>query len=213
MRTRATTSAILKIIAMILIGGVSQSAMARSYSLKIVGSGGYGGENNYLWFQDKSKHVVAELSIGGPSQRDDLSPLEIRAASVFKDIKTRKAFINDVAKEAFTSTNSATSKIIIVSGAAGKRVDRDAKVNGGYDFSHGNTVAGIIVEIWQNGKCIKHLSNLSGKDGKTQLKDGIPEFLLSATDIWDSSRKILSAQEIAEKKANGFDNATLIKIP
>ena len=112
----------------------------------------------------------------------------------------------------FTSTNSASSKVLIVSGAAGKMEDRYAKVNGGYDFSRGFTIAGVIVEIWQKGKCLKHLSNLSGRDGKISLKEGVREYLLLQDDRWDSDERDLSQEEIKRIKENGFKNATKIII-
>lgn len=206
-----------KMILICLIIALSFSAEARSYSLKLVGSKGRSEDNNYFWLQDKSKRIIAELTIGRPHPKDDLSPIEIRAASVFKNIKTKKAFINDVSKEMFSLTNSASSKVLIISGAAGKSVDRDAKVNGGYDFSYGNTVAGVIVEIWQKGKCLKHLSNLPGKDGKTSLKDGVQEFLLAENDKrdvndWDFNSRSFTQQEIRQIKESGFENVTRIKI-
>lgn len=202
----------MKQITIIIAALLAASAFGRSYSFKIVGSGGKGGANDYLYFQDKSKHLVGELTIGRPGPKEDLAPLEIRAASVFKDINSKMAFINDIACATFSSTNSATSKVIIYSGAAGKVVDRDAKVNGGYDFSHGNTIAGIIVEIFQHGKCIKHLSNIPGKDGKKSLADGTLEALLNADDTYDFERRKRTAEEVAEYKADGFNNATKISI-
>ncbi len=200
------------VITTLLVCGMINSVLARSYSLKLVGSKGSSEDNNYLYFQDKSKRVIAQLTIGGPRPKDDLSPIEIRAASVFKNINSKKAFINDVSKEMFTSTNSASSKVLIVSGAAGKMEDRYAKVNGGYDCSRGFTIAGVIVEIWQKGKCLKHLSNLSGRDGKISLKEGVREYLLLQDDRWDSDDRDLSQEEIKRIKENGFKNATKIII-
>lgn len=188
---------------------IAVSTFGRSYSFKLVGSGGKSGEKE-IFFQDKSKHIVGELTIGRPGPKEDLSPLQIRAATVFKDIRTRKAFVNDITTAVFTSTNSATSRATITSGAAGKMVDHDAKTDGGYDFSRGYTVAGIIVEIWQRGKCVKHLSNLSGKDGKTLLADGTYEMLLNEDDIYELGRRKRTAAEIEEYKADGFDNPTKI---
>ena len=202
-----------KLFVLTIISLAALASDARSYSFKLIGSGGKSGANDYLWFQDKSKRVIGELTVGRPAPKDKPEPLEIRAASVFKDIKTRKAFINDIAKATFTSTNSVTSKVIISSGSAGKLVDRYAKVESGYDFSRGNTIAGLIVEVWQGGKCIKHLSNLPGKDGKTALVDGVPEVLLNEDEVWEDDRRERTKEETAEYKADGFKNPTTIKLP
>lgn len=158
----------MKNIFAFLFCALSLSVSARSYSLKLIGSDGKA-LSKYFCFQDKSKRLVAELTIGRQGPKDDITPLEIRAASVFKEITEKVAFVNDIAIESFEPTNTVTKKVYIVSGAAFKRVDNDAKVNGGDDFSRGYTVAGFIVEIWQGDKCVKHLSNLPGKDGKTPL--------------------------------------------
>lgn len=198
------------VIVSALLTLASPLAFGRSCSMKLVGSGGKGGDNDYFLSQDKSKRLIAELSIGRPGPKESASPLEIRAASVFKDIRTRKAFINDMTTETMCSSNSVTKKIKIVSGSAGKRVDRDAKVRGCHDFSRGNTIAGIIVEIYQDGKCIKHLSNLPGKDGKTVLNERTDEWLLNEDDHWDSDRNLRTGSEKTAYKSRRFTNPTRI---
>lgn len=201
---------ILAIASVLLLSTFATSAFGRSCSLKLVGSGGKGGDNDYVWMQNKSKRLIVELSIGRPGPKESTSPLEIRAASVFKDIRTRKAFINDVATGMVVATNSVTRKIKIVSGSAGKRVDREAKVEGGHDFSKGNTISGVIVEVYQDGKCIKHLSNLPGKDGKTVLNAQTDEWLLNEDEHCDFQRKLRTGQEKSNYKSNGFTNPTRI---
>ena len=193
-----------------LVAFMSSFAFGRSCSLKLVGSGGKGGDNKYHRTQEKSKRLIAELSIGRPGPKESSSPLEIRAASVFKDINTRKAFINDVTTNTVVATNSVTRKIKIVSGSAGKLVDRYAKVEGGYDFSSGNTIAGVIVEIYQAGKCIKPLSNLPGKDGKTVLNAQPDEWLLKEDEHYDFHRKLRTGEDKLDYKADGFTNPTQI---
>lgn len=59
---------IASILMIVLVTLLSSSSFARSYSFKLVGSGGKGGDNDYLFFQDKSKHIVGELTIGRPGR-------------------------------------------------------------------------------------------------------------------------------------------------
>lgn len=138
---------------------------ARTYSMKVVGSSGTGGQMGRM-FQDLSKRTVVELKIGAKAPKDSDSPIEIRAATVFKSVQTRKPFINDVTTYMVNSTN-VTQTVLIESGVAWCTRDKATMIIG--DMSTGNALAGVVVEIWQDKKFIKRLTNIAGYGMKIDI--------------------------------------------
>ena len=147
-------------------------ALARNYELKFRGSdsatAGRGGI-----YSEKTKHQHYTLKLGPSSKIDSTEPLQIRAATVLRNVQTKKSVINDIATYDFTPTNHKAVVFSIYTGAAGQTVDNWKNVLG--DDSSGYQPNGVVVEVWQSGKCLKHLSGTVGNQAKTKLEPGTTE--------------------------------------
>lgn len=156
----------------VLIGFAVQ---ARSFEFKQFKSTGSKANSEYYWMgTEKSKSSWYQVKIGGASKIDDMSEMEIRAATVLKNVKDRKTGVNDVAKFRFDPINKGKAIYFMVSSGVAFSLERDKYWYGNDGRAdRGWQLAGCIIEIWQKGKVVKHWSG-AGTAGKTRLADGIP---------------------------------------
>ena len=144
--------------------GLMWPCFSRSYKFRL--KGGTADSKNSGYFYDKVvKKDSFLVEMGAPSKIDSLDEIEIRAATLLKDIKSKKSVVNDVATLKFTPTGRKQVFVVECGAAAGTR-DRSYY---GADYSHGYIKGGVIIEFWQNGKCIKHWSSATGPLSKTKL--------------------------------------------
>lgn len=150
---------------------------ARSYDFKFLGTKG-SSEGNRVIFKDKTKCGFFQVRIGQSLPSDDQeNEIDIRAATVFKNVKTKAHVINDVAKFMYLPTNTTGSTFFEVkTGIASCTVDTWKDVVA--DYSRGWQFAGVVIELWQGGKRLKHWTNVPGKIGKIQLTDNVECFRL-----------------------------------
>ena len=181
---------------MILLAALS--ATARTFDFKATGTIGSSSGGAY-WYSDvtKKKSAFFQVKIGSAAKADDKSKMEIRAATVFKNTKDKKTGINDVATFSFDPVNvSKPLFFVVATGTANSRTDRYYV---GSDRSSGWQVSGIIIEIWQRGKAIKHWTNIPGNGGKAKLTEDVKQM-----HIWADGR------DRSWHGDSGFDNATEI---
>ena len=140
---------------------------SRSYKFRL--KGGTADSKNFGYSYDKVvKKDSFLVEIGSSSKGDSIDEIEIRAATLLKDIKSKKSVVNDVATLKFMPTGRRQMFVVECGAAAGTR----DKSYYGADYSHGYIKGGVIIELWQNGKCIKHWSSATGPLSKTKLTSG-----------------------------------------
>ena len=182
--------------------GLGLMAEARTIEIKQLKSTGSKTNAEYWWQgTEKSKSSWFQIKIGGASQIDDTSEMEIRAATVFKSAKDKKTGINDVATFKFDPINKGKAIFFMVSTGAAFSRERDSSYWYA-DFKTGWQLAGCIIEIWQKGKVVRHWSNMSGKDGKTKLTDDIRKLRINRDGHPSAGERYYSPRD--------FDNATEI---
>ena len=150
-------------------------AQARTFEFKQFKSTGSKANSEYYWMgTEKSKSSWYQVKIGGASKIDDMGEMEIRAATVLKNVQDRKTGINDVAKFRFDPINKGKAIYFMVSSGIAFSLERDKYWYGNDGRAdRGWQLAGCIIEIWQKGKVVKHWSG-AGNAGKMRLADGIP---------------------------------------
>lgn len=132
------------------------SVYARNFQFQL-----YKGESTTRsGWTDAVKKDTFKLTIGAAGTKDSDEPMEIRAATLLKDVRTKLIEINDVASLRFTP---ARGKQIYYIGAG---------VANSTSYS-GHIKAGVIIEVWQGGKMLKHWSSSTGPITKTKLSDKV----------------------------------------
>ena len=191
-------------LAMIVLLFASRTATARTYDFKSLGTKGSSSGGAY-WYSDveKKKSAFFQVKIGSAGKIDDKSKMEIRAATVFKNAKDKKTGVNDVAVFSFDPINAMKPLFFVVAtGTAKSRTDRYWVDSG---RSSGWQVAGVIIEIWQGGKVIKHWTNIPGNGGKAKLTEGIERLFIhedgynSGEYNFDNATEIFSVNQKGEK--------------
>ena len=131
------------------------SAGARTFDFKALGTKGTSSGGMY-WYStvEKNKSAFFQVTVGSAGKTDDKSELEIRAATVFKNAKNKTTGVNDVAKLAFEPVNTMKPIRFIVATGSAKSLTDKYWVDSAR--SYGWQVSGAIIEIWQNGKVVKH---------------------------------------------------------
>ena len=189
----------LAVCAMAVVFGFA--AQARTFEFKQLRSTGSKANADYWWEgTEKSKSSWFQIKIGGASKIDDMSEMEIRAATLFKSVKDRKMGINDVAKFKFAPINKGKAIFFMVSTGSAFSRERDSYLYG--NVNTGWQLAGIIIELWQNGKVVKHWSNVSGKDGKVKLTNDLKKLRINRDGHPSEGERCYAAKD--------FDNATEI---
>ena len=137
---------------------------ARTFEFKAAGTKSTGVRSDNWWGgSQNSRRSYFQVKVGSAQKNDDKKRMEIRAATLMKDILSRKVDVNDVATISFEPVNVKEAlQFGIVTGMAIE-----------HSRSEGYQVAGCIIEIWQGGKMLKHWSNVSGTSGKTRLVEGV----------------------------------------
>lgn len=171
------------------------SSFARTFDFKAMGTTGATSGRQVWWgTTEKSKSAWFRVKVGGATKIDDMSEIEIRAGTVFKNVKDKRTGVNDVAKFPFEPINVGKPLFFMIStGVAFSRNDNyDSSYNRGWQL------AGCIIEIWQKGKVVKHWSNVPGNGGKSKLVDTVKCLHIDARGYEHNS------------EYSAFDNATSI---
>ena len=179
------------------------AAQARTYEFKQFKSTGSKANSEYYWMgTEKSKSSWYQVKISGASKIDDMSEMEIRAATVLKNVRDRKTGVNDIAKFKFDPINKGKAIYFMVSSGVAFSLERDKSWYGNDGRADsGWKLAGCIIEIWQKGKVVKHWSG-AGNAGKTRLADGIPLLRINKDGY--------ASEGDRNRFSRDFDNATEI---
>ena len=143
---------------------------SRSYKFRLK-SGTAESKNSGYYYDKVVKKDSFLAEIGSSSKGDSLVEIEIRAATLLKDIRSKKSVVNDVATLKFTPTGRRQMFIVECGAAAGTR-DRSYY---GADYSHGYIKGGVIIEFWQR------MYRIGGRQGSEDVSlrgvdVGIPLF-------------------------------------
>lgn len=134
-----------------------EALCARNFQFQLYkGESSSGGRSYY--YSNSAKKDTFKLTIGTASARDVDDEMEIRAATLLKDSGTKKLVINDIAKLRFVPARG-RQVFYVTTGIA--------------NSSQGVIKGGVIIEIYQAGKLLKHWSSSTGPITKTQLKDSV----------------------------------------
>ena len=182
------------------------SLFARTFDFRSLGTKGSStGRGTWWGSTEKSKSAWFQIKVGGATKIDDMSEIEIRAGTVFKNVKDKRTGVNDIAKFTFEPINKGKALFFMVStGTAFSRTDR-YWVDDRYD--QGWQVAGCIIEIWQKGKVVKHWSNVPGNGGKAKLTDAVKCLHIDAKgyernneySVFDNATEIYSVNKDGER--------------
>lgn len=181
------------------------SCSARTFEFRAVGTkGSSSGNRNWWGMTEKAKRAFFSVRIGSATKFDDLGTMELRAATIFRSIKTKQVAVNDVTSLSFDPIN--TSKAIhfmVATGTAFAQTD-NYFTDGAFD--RGWQMAGGVIEVWQNGKMVKHWSNVAGKGGKIALTDEVKQMRVNANgrqsveyDVFDNRTEIFPVNAKGEK--------------
>ena len=182
------------------------SSFARTFDFKPMGTKGSSAGNGVWWgTTEKSKSAWFQVKIGGATKIDDMSELEIRAGTVFKNVKDKRTGVNDIAKFTFEPINVGKALFFMISTGTAFSRSENYWVDGRYD--RGWQVAGCIIEIWQKGKVVKHWSNVPGNGGKAKLTDGVKLLHIDAKgeehtneySVFDNATEIYSVNKDGER--------------
>ena len=174
------------------------SSFARTFEFKSKGTRGSStGAGDAMWTTTtKTKSALFGVKVGSASKGDDMSQMEIRAATIFKNAKDKRTGVNDIAAFKFEPIN--TSKPLFFMVSTGTAKSSTDKYWADSNRSSGWQVAGCIIEIWQGGKMLKHWSNVPGNGGKSKLTDAVKCLHIDARGYEHNS------------EYSAFDNATEI---
>ena len=171
MKTAFFTAKSFVMMAVFIFTGVSYG---RNYELKFLKDeasssteGGY-----YNRRKETSKKKIYKLIVGGNNKIESRDEIEIRAATLFKHKKSKKVLVNDIVKYSFVP-DAARREFTIATGVASGTQDKSKSTWYDYDYTEGYDNFGLIVELWQGGKCIKHLTKATGSAAKTELNDKV----------------------------------------
>lgn len=178
---------------------------ARTFEFRAVGTkGSSSGSKNWWGMTEKAKRAFFSVRIGSATKFDSLETMELRAATIFRNIKTKQVAVNDVTSLAFDPINTSRAiHFMVATGTAFARTD-NYFVDGAFD--RGWQMAGGVIEVWQNGKMVKHWSNVAGKGGKITLTDEVKQLRVNADgsqsteyDVFDNRTEIFSVNARGEK--------------
>lgn len=158
----------LKFVLVLCAVGCGNCAIARNFQFQLhKGESSSGGRSYYT---NSTKRDTFKLTIGTAGSRDSDEEMMIKAATLLKDIRSKKMVINDIASLRFMPARG-RQLFYITTGVANSSKDNYAYA--GSDYSHGWIKGGVIIEIYQSGKLLKHWSSSTGPITKTQLSDSV----------------------------------------
>lgn len=182
-------------------------ASARTFDFKVLGTKGSSVGGAY-WFSDaeKKKSAFFQVKVGSAGKLDDKSKMEIRAATIFKNAQDKRTGVNDVATFSFAPVNDLKPLYFVVAtGSALSRTDRYWVGS----RSSGWQIAGVIIEIWQSGKVVKHWTNVPGNGGKSKLTENVEQLRVftdghdqkwhGSYSEFDNATEIISVNQKGEK--------------
>ena len=151
-------------LALLVLG--MQSVWARTFEFRALGSSGAMPSGIRNSWESSSEAVESsqsfQIRIGSALKTDSMAKMEIRAATLMRNVSNKTVGINDIATLTFEPINQGKSIHFMVTTGIAKR-------KGSGRYSSGWQVSGGIIEIWQNGKMVKHWTNFAGMVGKTRL--------------------------------------------
>lgn len=165
----------------LVVATLATQALARSYDFKLLKQKTIStGAQTTL--QGKLVHYEYSVRIGGAGKLDSTEPLEIRAATIYKEPEAKTSIFNDITTlGGICATNKTAQTFYVRSADALRAID---KYWDGDEDKYGWTAGGIVIEVWQGGKCVKHWGggstsplskrNLTKKDAKPILSN--PKF-------------------------------------
>ena len=177
---------------------------ARTFDFKVLGTKG-SSSGGVHWYSDveKKKSAFFQVKVGSAGKLDDKSKMEIRAATIFKNAKDKKTGVNDVASFSFNPVNGMKPLFFVVAtGTARSQTDRywvDSARSSGWQ------VAGVIIDIWQSGKMVKHWTNVPGNGGKARLSGDVKQLFVHSNGYstgeysFDNATEIFSVNQKGEK--------------
>lgn len=197
---------VMMVVTIVIAIVAMNSLFARTFDFRPLGTKGSStGRGTWWGSTEKSKSAWFQIKVGGATKIDDMSEIEIRAGTVFKNVKDKRTGVNDIAKFTFEPINVGKALFFMVStGTAFSRSD-GYWVDGRYD--QGWQVAGCIIEIWQKGKVVKHWSNVPGNGGKSKLTDAVKCLRIDAKgyehndeySVFDNATEIYSVNKDGER--------------
>lgn len=198
--------------AMAIVLSAAGTAAARTFDFKAIGTKGSSSGGAY-WYSnvEKKKSALFQVKVGSAGKIDDKSKMEIRAATVFKNTKDKKTGVNDVAVFSFDPVNAMKPLFFVVAtGTAKSRTDRYWVDSG---RSSGWQVAGVIIEIWQGGKVVKHWTNIPGNGGKAKLSEDVKRLFIHENGYSAGESNFNNATEIfsVDQKGEKADIEDLLK--
>ena len=186
----------MKKILLFMIVVCVMAAQARTYNFKFL-RGETVEKSESTFFRKTAKREIFEVLIGASYKSDDMSEMEIRAATLMRHVSTKKNFINDIVKLCVTP-DKAKKKFYVVTGIVSGTRDKATWIDNA-DLSSGYLKGGVIIEIYQSGKCVKHWSNAASSAGQLTLSDDTECVYVNADgykgskDYFDNPTKIVSA--------------------
>lgn len=153
------------------------SVEARTFDFKYLGAQGTSDGNNTNWYTTKTKRAFYQIKVGSALKSDSKDEIEVRAATVMKNIKDKKMAVNDIATFKFAPINVGKAIFLeVASGTSYSRIDNDRYFS---DYSHGWQLSGCYIEIRQGGKIIKKYSGAKGLSKNIVLDDKIKQMRLN----------------------------------
>lgn len=161
-------------------------AEGRTFEFKSLGTKGTSVGNKAWWGDtEKTKSGAFRIKVGSATKFDDMSTMEIRAATVFRSVTTKQTAVNDIATLSFDPINTTRAiYFMVATGTAFSRTD-NYYVDGRYD--RGWQMAGCVIEMWQGGKVVKHWSNIAGKGGAIKLTEDTKQLKINEKGYESSS--------------------------
>ncbi len=196
---RGVRNVFCKVLVLALGAFLAGSVGARTFEFKALGSngaltGGNSGIRN-SWESGSSSMTTAQsfaIRVGSALKTDSMDKMEIRAATLMRNISNKNIAINDIATLVFEPINQGKSINFKVMTGTAKKDNYGGRAYSGWQ------VVGCIIELWQKGKVVKHWTNCAGMVGKTHLTEDVRQMKLGSNGYSRSS------------SFDSFDNPTTI---
>lgn len=209
-----------KIILVAVLVGMSFCSHSRTFDFKFLGTQGASDGKNTNWYTTKTKRAFYQIKVGSALKTDSKDEIEVRAATIMKNIKDKKVDVNDIATFKFMPINVGKAIYLeVATGTSFCRVDNDRFYYS--DYSHGWQMAGCYIEIRQKGKIIKKYAGAKGLPKNLVLDDKVKQMRLddkgdevseyrefsNATEIYatTSDRKRVDIEEVLAQFAQPGD--------
>ena len=188
----------LKVVVLFICVGLTQFAFSRSYKFRLLRGTAETSSSSYYYSNSTVKKDSFLVEIGADSKTNSLEVIEIRAATLLKQVSSKKSVINDVAVLKFKPTGRRQQFVVECGGAKS-------------DYSGGYIKGGVIIELWQSGKCLKHWSSATGSLSKTKLTSDTKCAYINASGYESSQMSFNNATTIVEQGDLDLNDKTAIE--